>query len=246
MPDDDFPEGLEPDDPDPYDLKSIKWGWEPHTDSSMAKIAIKKAMEAGTLDLPKAEPSKPGPVDDPIGQALYRKEVWSSRPKEREKQVAEGKPYITSLYPGGGWHCTCPGYGFRRWQKCSHVVTVEEEYRAIQHRLPAPSTNALDPYGKPYQVDEDGFEYFISPVSGVKCHRLPVWDRKWHGDFKAYYKQMIEDTWEAIRRSRPPDFDPTYGGRIYDFRRDSPLRVTTGEWPIDSSPLAVGGTEVDV
>jgi len=228
-------QGLSPDLPDPYGLKDIKWGWEPHSDASLAKIGVRKAIEAGTLNLPKAEP-KPGPVDTAMGAALYRKEVWSSRPKERQKQVQEGKPYTTSLYANGGWHCTCPGFGFRRWQKCSHVIAVEEEYAQIQRQLPAPSATPevgkdLDPYGRPYQIDEDGFEYFMSFTGTTRNYRLPVWDRKWGGDFKKYYQSLIDDAWEGIRaHNSRPDFDPTYGGRIYDPRRNSPLKVVSGVW----------------
>jgi hypothetical protein len=236
----DYPEGVEHDLEDPYGLKGIKWGWQPHSDTSLARIGVRKAIEAGTLNLPKAEP-KPGPVDNAMGAALYRKEVWSSRPKERAKQEAEGKPYVTSLYAHGGWHCTCPGFGFRRWQKCSHVVAVEEEYAQIQRQLPAPSATPgqgkdLDPYGRPYLIDEDGYEYFMSYTGTTRCYRLPIWDRKWGGDFKKYYQHLIDEAWEGIHRRQfeDPNFDPTYGGRIYDYRRDSPLKVTTGVWQMES------------
>src|SRR6516162_5391560 len=243
--DDHFPDdpSFTPDLDDPYGLKDIKWGWQPHSDTSLARIGVRKAIEAGTLKFPPPEP-KPGPVDTAMGAALYRKEVWSSRPRERAKQEQTQQPYITSLYPNGGWHCTCPGYGFRRWQKCSHVLAVEEEYAQIQRQLPAPSASPevgkdLDPYGRPFLIDEDGYEYFMSYTGTVKNYRLPVWDRVWHGDFKAYYRHLIDSAWESIRaHNSQPGFDPTYGGRIYDYRRDSPLRVTTGIWAQETAPAS--------
>jgi hypothetical protein len=233
-----FPEGIQPDEPDPYDLKSIKWGWQPHSDISLARINVRRAMDEGTLNLPKTDPQDTG-----MGTPVFQDTVWSNRPRERAKQEAEGKPYQVSLYERDGWHCTCDAYKFRRWQKCSHVLAVEEKWQLMQRQLPPPKTAPAPDSG--ILVDEDGEEYFLNAF-GSKVFVRPVWDRKWNGDYKAYYASLIENSWEYLKAQQ---WDRTLGGKIYDFRRDSPLRVTTGPsydtTDTDAFPLAPS-SEIDV